>query len=528
MNGLVKRSSIDFIDQSNLFCCFEHFGVVSWMLDRRSVNELGFLRLDGRRKLPMFRQLYDQIRKAILEGRVKSECRIPSSRDLMEQLGVSRTTVVSAIEMLIAEGYLVTSHGRGTFVSSDIPDEQVKPQRIVAEESSKNSSASNHLGQYGKSLLKLGRANLHTGESHPFCPGEPALDEFPLDVWSRIVRRIWKSIDPRKLSYGEPAGYGPLRVQVADYLSVRRGVSCDPSQVMIVNGTQQAVDIVARISLDHGDEVLFENPGYVSARDAFSKRGAKVLPMNVGASGANVEEAIRKHGDARLAYVTPSHQYPLGVTLPIEKRLALIRWANESQSLILEDDYDSEYRYSQQPLPCMQGLDQGARTIYVGSFSKVVFPALGLGYAIVPTSMVTAFENALRLVSRLGSQVDQIALSEFIREGHFVRHLRRMRKTHALRREVFVAELKKRLSDKLEVIGTPAGLHCTSIIKTKQSDIDLVARFAEMGVVARALSEYYLPGTPKRLRKNGLVFGFAASEPQRIRKRIREIAELFD
>lgn len=497
------------------------------MLDKTLTSEFGFLRLDARRKRPLFRQLYDQIRSAILEGRLKADSRIPSSRDLMEQLGVSRTTVVSAIDMLIAEGYLLTSHGRGTFISSEIPDEQILPQKVETSDGANSKGSSNHLGKYGESILDSDRSNWHTGTSRPFCPGEPALDEFPIQVWSKIVRRVWKSLDPSMLSYGEPAGYRPLRTQIAEYLSVRRGVNCDPSQVMIVSGTQQAVDIVSRISIDAGDEVLFENPGYVSARDSFVKHGAKIIPVPVDDSGVILEQAIRKHHRARLAYVTPSHQYPLGVTLPIERRLALLNWAKENHSLILEDDYDSEYRYAQQPLPCLQGLDSASRTIYVGSFSKVVFPALGLGYAIVPQQMVTSFENALKLTSRPGSQVDQIVLSKFIREGHFVRHLRRMRKTHALRRETFVTEIEKNLGDKLEVIGSPAGLHCTTILKTKQRDTHLVAALDEIGIIARPLSGYYLPGTKSRDRKNGLVFGFASASPAKIRKRVREMKELF-
>lgn len=279
---------------------------------QNTINEFGFLRLDGRRKSPLFRQLYDQIRAAILDGRLKANSRIPSSRDLMEQLGVSRTTVVSAVDRLIAEGYLHTSQGRGTFVSREIPDEQVLPQPVSSEAVSRKNKRSNHLGVYGRTIVDTDRSNWHTGESKPFCPGEPALDEFPIAVWSKIVRRVWKSLDPSRLSYGEPAGYGPLRAQVAEYLSIRRGVNCDPSQVMIVSGTQQAVDIVARISVDPDDQVLFENPGYVSARDAFVKRGAKITPVPVDESGAMIEETISRHPKARLAYVTPSHQYPLG------------------------------------------------------------------------------------------------------------------------------------------------------------------------------------------------------------------------
>ena len=496
------------------------------MSRKKSVSEFGFLRLDGRRKTPLFRQLYDQIRIAILQGRVKTDCRIPSSRDLMEQLGVSRTTVVTAIELLIAEGYLQTSHGRGTFVCSELPDEQILPIGVELEDLARCTRPSNHLNEFGKALTGEDRARWYSSEPKPFCPGEPALDEFPVAVWSKLVRRVWNSISPLGLSYGEPAGFAPLRAQVAEYLSVHRGVRCTAEQVMIVNGTQQAIDLVARICLNAGDQVLFENPGYANARNALEKQGAKIVPMSVDEQGADVNAGIRTAPNARLAYVTPSHQFPMGVTLPIERRLELIRWARESGTLILEDDYDSEYRYSQKPLPCMQGLDEASRIIYVGSFSKVVFPAMGLGYAIVPPQMVEAFENVLRLTTRQASQVDQIVLSEFIRDGHFVRHLRRMRKTHSQRRQVFVDEVQKHLKEEMTLIGSAAGLHCTTKLNIQGCDVDFCKEFESAGILVRPLSNYYTDRTPNRQRINGFVFGFACSTPSQTRRRMREVAQI--
>jgi len=511
-----------------------------------SIHEFGFLRLDGRKKVPLFRQLYEQLRLAILHGRLKSNDRIPSSRDLMDQLRVSRTTVVTAIDLLIAEGYLHTERGKGTFVSGEIPDEQMEAANQKKDLSSTASSQVGYLSRYGKSVEASRRDNWFKGTPIPFCPGEPALDQFPVDVWSKIVRRICKSPAPVDLSYGDSAGYEPLRLQVAEYLRVHRGVNCEPEQVMIVHGTQQAVDIVARIALDPDDKVLFENPGYVSAREAFARHGANVVSMPVDSNGAMVRHATQGCPDARLAYVTPSHQFPLGYTLPVERRLELVQWAEANNSLIFEDDYDSEYRYAGRPLPSLQGLDRASRTIYVGSFSKVIFPALGLGYAIVPPPMIGAFQNALKLTSRSGSQIDQIVLSEFIREGHFVRHLRRMRKTHALRRAALVEELEKRLNDELEIIGCDAGLHCATLLRpsgfrNRVSDHEIVDELKKLKIVARPLSSYYVSeksavqkSTSKtkspRLRedskpKQGLVFGFACATPGKIRRRMKDVAE---
>lgn len=500
------------------------------MPSNNSINELGFLRLDGRRKSPLFRQLYESIRTAILDGRLKPNARIPSSRTLVDQLGVSRTTVVTAIDLLISEGYLKTAVGSGTFVSKEIPNDRPfvnsAPTQVGKVERPTPADPDSYFGISGKKFLDFPLAGHYIGTPKPFCPGEPALDDFPTNVWAKIVRRVWNTISPLKLSYGEAAGALPLRKSIAEYLRAHRGVRCETEQVMIVSGTQQAVDIVARISINPGDKVLFENPGYISAREVFTKQGAKIVPMDVDEHGAVTGQAIHENPDTRLIYVTPSHQYPLGVTLPIERRLELIQWAGETNGLILEDDYDSEYRYAQKPIPCMQGLDSSDRTIYVGSFSKVIFPGLGLGYAIVPPDMVEVFKNALRITSRPASQVDQLVLNEFIREGHFSRHIRRMRKTHAERREVFVEEVEKHLSGRLKILGSQAGLHCATILQTGQRDLEVAENLQRAGIISRPLSYYYMPEHEPAERLNGLVFGFACATPAQIRKGIRTVSEL--
>ena len=484
-------------------------------MNSNNIDDFGFLHLDGRRRLPIYRQIYEQLRSAILVGTLKVDDRIPSSRDLVKQLGVSRTTVVTAIEMLISEGYLATRHGQGTFVSSEIPDRQLVPlsgQDHGREKTATTANGRIPLSQLGRDLLAAKIKSKDSGRPAPLCPGEPALDLFPGKIWARISRRVWNSVSPVEISYGECSGYFPLRNQIAEYLRVHRGVVCDTSQVMIVNGTQQAVDMVARLTLDKGDRVLFEDPGYISARESFVRHGAQVVSLPVDERGASVEAIHKGRRKPKLVYVTPSHQFPLGVTMTIERRLELIEWAQKNQALIFEDDYDSEFRYGQRPLPCLQGLDRSSRTIYVGSFSKVVCPGLGIGYAIVPAEMVAAVENFLSLVSRPPSRVDQIVLSEFIREGHFVRHIRRMRKEHGKRRQALVDALRKQIPDKLQVIGNSAGLHCTTMFQgVGMRDTNVVLRLAEKRVVARALSNYYGAKTSSERRKQGLVLGFASS-----------------
>ena len=496
---------------------------------RNVVQECEFLRLDGRKKAPMFRQLYEQLRMAILEGRLKANDRLPSSRELMKRLDVSRTTIVTALEMLIAEGYLATRHGRGTFVASEVPEATELPKLEGDAPTGGEADASIPFSQFGQRASDGVEFGWHASRPQPLCPGEPALDQFPIDAWSRIMRRAWKSVTPDEISYGNPAGHDSLREQIAEYLRVHRGVRCETEQVMIVNGTQQAIDVVARLVLNRGDKVLFENPGYFSARRTFENYGAQVTAIPVDELGANLRALPKRKQRAKLVYVTPSHQFPLGVTMSIERRLELIEWANTNHGLILEDDYDSEYRYGQRPLPCMQGIRHNARTIYVGSLSKVVCPGLGIGYAIVPTNMTTAFENALRLVSRPPSRIDQIGLSHFIRSGDFVRHLRRMRKIHGQRRECLVEAWEKRLSQSIPLFGNSAGLHCAAIFKNQQlCDREFVNELAQKGIIARALSAYFCRETPNSELTRGLVLGFASSTPHEIRRAVRHAHEVHD
>ena len=498
------------------------------IMPSNTVVELGFVRLDGRRRAPLFRQLYDSIRAAILDGRLTANSRIPSSRDLVKQLGVSRTTVVTAIDQLIAEGYLQTAVGSGTFVSREIPTDRPFLREVPEPEAGQlrpaNSTQLSSRGQVfaGKTIAPAP----FSGPIKAFRPGVPALDQFPVAIWSQLVRRMWKQLTPRDLSYGPPAGYFPLRQELAKYLSAHRGVRCTAEQVILTGGTQAAIDLVARLCLDTGDEVLFENPGYTSARHCFLGQGARIAPMKIDANGLAFAAAKDAFPNARLAYVTPSHQYPLGHTLPIEKRMELIRWAANGNRWIVEDDYDSEYRYGQKPIPAMQGMDSAGRTLYVGSLSKVAFPALGLGYLIVPAGLASAFEAALATSTRPTSMVDQFVLHEFIREGHFARHLRRMRKTHAERHDVFVSEMERHLPDVFTILGTGAGLHCAAQLRNRRNDTAVASQLAEIGIITRPLSGYYHSSTPKRDRISGLVFGFAPATPGQIRYAVRRMAEV--
>jgi GntR family transcriptional regulator/MocR family aminotransferase len=505
--------------------------------------ELGFIRLNRRKRKSLATQLYQALSQAILDGQLAKGFRLPSTRGLAEDLGVSRTTVISAFEQLTAEGYLTGAVGKGTFVSEQLPEErQLAKFRPLHEKQTAIAQTKNReptkqlatkpgrklkLGQYAKALESANVQLPNHGDENliPFLPGVPALDEFPVDVWARLVRRRWKAPNASGLSYGSPVGYAPLRSAIAEYVRAFRGVKCDEDQVFVVSGTQQAVDLIARLVIDKGDRVLFENPGYNGARSAFESEGATIVPVEIDGSGMNIDQAIEKSRGARMVYVTPSHQFPMSVTLSIERRMKLIDWAKKTGSLIFEDDYDSEYRYAHRPIPSLQGLGDGENTIYVGSFSKVIFPSLSMGYVIVPKSMTNIVARSLSLSSRPASTMDQMILTDFIAEGHFARHLRRMKQIHQQRRIALVESVETHLSDHLEIVGCEAGLHCAALLKNHLDDRDICERLDDIGVVARPLSNYFVEG---KTDKPGLLLGFASATPARIRNAVKKMKSVFD
>lgn len=501
-----------------------------------SYIELGFIRLNRRKNVSLAKQLYESLRSAILAGQLSKGYRLPSSRALASELGVSRTTIINAFDQLTAEGYLRGNVGRGTFVSEQLPEERQIAKFITTTEVALACSDNKISAKSCRKIYSRRGRQFVSSDSilsdyiedlRPFRPGIPALDEFPIETWTRLVRRRWKKVGASDLSYGDPQGCLALRNAIAEYVRGFRGVRCKPEQVMIVSGTQQAVDIVARLSIDPGDDVLFENPGYFRARSAFVTSGAKIVSVPVDENGMQVDQAIAKSASSRLVYVTPSHQFPLGVTLSIERRMKLIEWANRSCGLIFEDDYDSEYRYAQRPIPSLQGLDHGNRTIYVGSFSKVMFPSLSIGYAIVPVSMIDGFQKALELVGRPPSKLDQLVLTDFINDGHFARHLRRMRTIHEQRRTALVESVTDRLGHVMQIIGADAGLHCTARLVDRLDDKQVSEKAAELGVIVKALSDYFVT-TKRSAKTNGLIFGFACSTPTQICTAIRKIAPIFN
>ncbi len=396
--------------------------------------------LDPDADVPLHRQIYEEWRQGILSGRFHRGERVPSTRDLALTLAVARTTVSAAYEQLVAEGYLESVRGSGTFVCRELPDEMPRSRRAPLPQAGMDVPI--RLSHYGAGLTE-GRVRCRRAARDGCASqsGGPDLNEFPFAVWRKLLGRHLRGPDSALFDYADTAsGYEPLREEIAAYLRRSRAVRCTAAQVLIVNGSQQALDLCARLLLDPGDEVAFENPGYQGARAIFTAYGARLAPAHLDADGL---AAAALSEQARLVYVTPSHQFPTGVSMSVTRRLELIAWARRRGAAILEDDYDSEYRYNGPPMPSMQGLAGGAPVIYIGTFSKVMFPGMRIGYIVVPPKLAVAFTRAKWLADRQTPLLEQATLADFLREGHLERHIRRMRRIYGRRREVLVESLAK-------------------------------------------------------------------------------------
>ncbi|HLB90678.1 MAG TPA: PLP-dependent aminotransferase family protein, partial [Terriglobales bacterium] len=403
---------------------------------------------------PLYRWFYEELRAAILEGRLKPGARLPATRDLAEQYRLSRATVVSAFEQLKSEGYVEGKVGAGTYVSQVLPDELLQVGRVSWEGIERARRVA--WSAYAQRLKAFPGGEPRT--TRAFRANQAALDAFPTSLWAQVAARRLRRVSTRLLAGGEALGYRPLREAVAEYLNTSRGVKCSTEQVMIVSGVQEALERAAHLLLDPGDPVWVEEPGYPGAAIVFHAAGAKIFPVPVDSEGLDPELGERKWGRAKLIYVTPAHQFPLGVTMSLRRRLALLEWARRSHTLIFEDDYDSEYRYSGRPIPALQGLDRAGSVIFAGSFNEVLFPALRLAYLIVPSGMVDRFAAAQSVSMRHAPLIDQAVLCDFITEGHFARHIRRMRELYAERLSVFLDCARRRLDGMLEVPDVEAGL----------------------------------------------------------------------
>jgi GntR family transcriptional regulator / MocR family aminotransferase len=487
-----------------------------------------FVQLDGEGVL--YQQLYHALRRAILTGALAPGVRLPSTRAFAHDLGVSRNTVLLAYDQLLAEGYAVGHTGSGTYVASTLPDVMLSsPQPL---ESTRNDTATTLplLSAYGKRLMgrapptALGLFQHSYTLRYDFRYGVPAVEEFPHPIWRRLLARRGRTASLDSLHYGPPEGHGPLREAIAGYLQRARGVVCNADQVIVVNGSQQALDLTARVLLDAGDGVVIEEPHYQGARQVFLAAGARLLTVPVDAEGLQVAALPDAAAGVRLAYVTPSHQFPSGAIMSLARRLGLLAWAERVGAYIVEDDYDSEFRYTGRPVEALQGLDRSGRVIYVGTFSKVLFPALRLGYVVLPPALGRVFAAAKWLADRHTSSFEQEVLTDFICEGHFERYLRRSRTRNAIRRETLLEALVEHLGTRVAVSGANAGMHLLVWLHDLAPTAleVLITRAAQAGVGLYSITPYYLAPPPQA----GLLLGYTSMTPGTIRAGIRRLATL--
>ena len=470
---------------------------------------------------PKYLQLYEHIRRAILNGHLKSGEQLPPSRALARQLSVSRTTVMQAYEHLSAEGYLSGQTGAGTFVSEQVPDQLSRPGVTAA--GIEAAPRPPLLSKRGEAITQLpGSSNSANYNLKPFRPGTPSLWDFPFPNWFRLMSRQSKSLGFDAFGYGDAAGYLPLRQAITHYLRQSRGVRCEPEQVVIVNGIQQALGLACQLLLNPGDGAWIEDPGYNGAREAMRLMGIRPIPIPLDAEGLSVEAGKNVTPNVKLAYVTPSHQYPLGVVMSLARRLELLDWAAQEEAWILEDDYDSEYRYNGKPLAALQGIDRNGRVVYMGTFSKVLFPAMRLGYMVVPPALVDVFRRAKEYSDRGNSILEQATLSAFLEEGGLERHLRRMRVLYQERQEALVYWSGKIIGDALRVNPSDTGLHAVGWLERDKDDRQVAALLRRHEVIASPISGY----TQQYRQAPGLVLGYAPYREGLIREALGRMARV--
>jgi GntR family transcriptional regulator / MocR family aminotransferase len=477
--------------------------------------------IDRESATPIHRQIYDAYRSAIVDGGLRPGERIPSSRVLGQELGVSRFPVLNAYAQLLAEGYFMSRIGAGTVVSTSLPDQPPSGVSNVAHPAAVIRSGPRPVAKRS-SLLPWPHPSPWLLGWGAFGVGQVAVDQFPIHIWSDLVARRSRIMSARSLHYSDGMGSPALRETIAGYLRTSRSVRCTPEQIMIVSGSQQALEITARVLIDPGSRVWMEEPGYHLARRVFSLAGSKIIPVPVDSEGLNVAAGIRLGRTARLAYVTPSHQFPLGHTMSASRRLQLLDWAQKTGGWIVEDDYDSEYRYESLPIASVQGVDSNARVIYIGTFSKVVFPSLRLGYVVIPPDLVQSFLTVRRIIDIAPAGLYQDVLADFMKDGHFARHIRRMRVVYRERRSALVESIERELGSTIEILGSEAGMHLTVVLPRRSRDLEIAQRAAKQGLWIWPLSDAYFSDATR----SGFILGFGSTPAEQIPEAVRKLKNL--
>jgi GntR family transcriptional regulator/MocR family aminotransferase len=458
---------------------------------------------------PLTRWLYEALREAILNRQLHPGARLPATRDFARQHGTSRGTVISVFEQLQAEGYLISRVGAGSWVNENLPAHLLLTKRPQLRL---------------KNLTSPGLRLAISRPARPFRAYEPALTEFPIELWARLAGRRLRIASPSLLAGYGPRGSRVLREAIAAYLGSSRGVKCSPDQIVIVSGIQQGLDLLARLLVKSGESVWMEDPGYFGATAAFRNAGAKIIPVPTDADGLVVSKGIQLCSRAKAAFVTPAHQFPLGVTMSIQRRLALLAWARKAGAFVIEDDYDSEYRFDGPPIPALQGLDDGASVIFLGSFNKVLFPALRVGYMVLPAALVEPLLSLRFALDLNPSGLDHAVLSDFMLEGHLARHIRRMRELYAARLAALDKDVKKYLAGVLEISPVRAGLSTTGFLSNGINSREVEVAAAAQGLEVISLDRFSIT----RRIMNRVWLGFAAFDEREIRRGVVTLAAVLE
>ena len=480
---------------------------------RRSSLPLDMLALEPGGDIPMHRQLYAGLRAQILEGRLRAGSRLPASRTLAQELGVGRNTVIAAYDALLAEGYLEARSGSGTWVAD-------LPQEAVAARGKAPPRGHPALSARGQLMASQGRHRTNPGQI-AFHPGYPETATFPFSTWARLLARHARRPGEDLFGYHYVAGHPRLREAIADYLGISRGVECSPDQVIVLGGAQAALDLVARMLTDPGDTVWVEDPGYSGARSALACAGAAIESLNVRGGGWDLDAEGNR--PPRLIFVTPSCQWPLGVGMRMEDRLRLLSLAERHDAWIVEDDYDAEYRFRGRPIPAMQGLDRSGRVIYLGTFAKTLFPSLRLGFVVAPPELVDGFKRAVNATGHFAPLLSQVTLADFMREGYFSTHLKRMRRLYAQRQRRFVGLCRLHLGRWMRVVENEAGMQVLGRLAPGLDDRAVAAAALRRGVDLLPLSSQYHHSPPE----HGLLLGFAGVGERETMAGVRALQEAF-
>src|SRR5436190_3657021 len=478
----------------------------------RGISNL--ITIDRRASRPLYQQIYESFRGRIIRGELRAGDLVPSSRELARESHISRLPALTAYAQLLAEGYFESRIGAGTFISSSLPSRPTGASPSAAP---------------GRRLLSAQVVALPKYERPswaeslgPFQVGQPELQKFPIEIWLRLIARYSRRMRLKALQYGDAMGLLVLREAIATYLRTSRGVRCEAQQIMIVSGSQQALDLTTRVLLDPGMAAWAEEPGYWLVHHVLKAAQCRIIPVPVDGEGLNVTAGIKLKRNDRVAFVAPSHQYPLGVTMSAARRLQLLEWAQRSKAWIVEDDYDSEYRYGSLPIASLQGLDGNSRVIYIGTFSKVMFPSLRLGYLVIPGDLIERFAAMRQLMDICPTHITQAVMSDFIREGHFGRHVRRMRPIYAKRRDVLVAELERQLGHNVTIMGDQAGMHLAIFLTPNREDRKIAATAARQSLWLSPLSSSYVGRKPR----HGFVLGFGNTKASEIPQAVRRLKKL--